>query len=328
MAVLLPERSNPTEPPAAKSVRIPSVKRPEQVPHFSYSQLSMFLRCSMQYYFRYVLKLKERPNLPMTNGKAAHKALEMNARAKIASGADLSLEQILDTYSADYDKMVADLEAADLKGANPAHTKDGTVQTLTIFRAKEAPLVTPKAVELPFLIPLPATEDFQEETLPVLGFIDQIASRPRVMQPGAQPIIRTSVDNHKFRNRMPSNLQEAIDLSDQHTIYDLVLTRAGVPTDDLTLQTFVPPTKTIGARIIRAYRSPKLMTPAMRASRIERALYKLRQVARLIKLGAWLPQDNPQTCAWCGFRDRCQYSLVKSDYDAMQIRSKTGAPPQ
>ena len=298
----------------------PRAERPGKTPHTSFSQLTMYLRCSMQYYFRYVLGLKQRPRLFFANGTAGHKALETNALHKIAHGEDQALDAMLATFSDTYDKEVAELEKRDLKpGDDIGKTKDGTVNVLTYYRNVEAPLVTPRAVEMEFLVPLPATETYQTETPPVNGFIDQVSVRRPEPWRKLGRRLRTSVDDHKFpARRMP---QAKIDLSTQHDMYDLVLTRAGVPTDDLTLQVFLPPNKKEGPRVERMYRDAALMTPEARAARHERLLYKLRTVARGIKEGIFVPTDDPQTCAGCGYRDMCQFSLVKKDYEELQLRA-------
>lgn len=295
--------------------------------HFSFSQLSMYLRCSMQYYFRYVLGLKQRPKLDLARGRAGHTALETNARFKIINKADQSVEEILDTFSTDFDKEIAKIEAADFDpGQDPSVTKDNTVETLRIWRHREAPNIEPIAVELEFLIPLDATEEHHDEIKPVNGKIDIISRRPIIVMPRARPVIKTTIIDEKFPGRKPSNAPELALMSDQLTLYDMVLSRAGKPVDAIGLEHFIPPTKTLPAHIETSWRDPAAMKAGPRAARHERLLYKLRTVARAIKAGIFIPTDDPKDCGWCGYRQMCQYSLVKSDYEALMIRSKT--PPR
>lgn len=292
--------------------------------HFSFSQLSMYLRCSMQYYFRYVLGLKERPKLDLARGRAGHEALEANARFKIETKSDHTVEQLLDNFSTSFDKEVAELESGDLEpGQKPGDTKDQTVETLRLWRLRDAPKIEPHAVELEFLIPLPPTEEHHDEIKPINGKIDRIDSRPIVMTPRGRPVVKTTVTDEKFPSRKPSNALELALMSDQLTLYDLVMSRAGKPVDVLALEHFIPPTKTLPARVELSTRNPAAMRPAARQARHERLLYKLRTVARAIRAGIFVPTDDPKDCGWCGYRERCQYSLVKSDYEAMMIRAKT-----
>lgn len=294
--------------------------------HFSFSQLSMYLRCSMQYYFRYVLGLKERPKLDLVRGKAGHSALERNARHKLKHQQDQPLEQILDTFNDDFTKQLNDFEKSDFSpGEKPDQTKDQTVQGLTIWRMRDAAKIEPQAVELEFLIPIPPTEDHHEEVKPVNGRIDIISRRPTARNRRGTLIgtPKMTVIDDKFPGRKPSNALEAVLMSDQLTLYDYVLMQAGKKVDALGHEYFIPPTKTLAARVETTYRATKAMSDEARQSRHARLLYKLRTVARAIRAGIFIPTDDPKDCAWCGYRERCQSSLVKDDYEAMQIRAKT-----
>ena len=284
----------------------------------------MYLRCSMQYYFRYVLGLKERPNLNLTRGKAGHTALELNARYKIANEVDQSAEEIIDIFSTEFGKGVAQLEPSDLApDDNPGKEKDNTVETLRLWRLRDAPKIQPHSVELEFLIPIPATEDHHDEVKPINGKIDLVSTRPVIMSPRGRPVRKLSVEDAKFPSRAPGNPLELALLSDQLSLYDYVLTQAGKAPEVIGFEHFIPPTKKNPARVEFTARPPAAMKPAARAARHQRLLYKLRTAARGIKAGIFLPTDDPKDCSWCGFRERCQVSLVKSDYEAMMIRAKT-----
>lgn len=295
----------------------------KQPDHTSFSQLNMYLRCSMQYYFRYVLGKKERPKLTMARGKAGHEAVELNAVHKMATKEDQTTEQILDNFSTAWDRELSEFTPKDFDpGEVPGKEKDNTAEALRLYRGKVAINETPEAVELEFLVPIPQSEEHQEAVKPVAGRIDIINRVKRVIVPGAKAVERTEVKDRKFPSRLPSNQQNTADMSDQLSLYDLVMTAAGKPTNDLGFQHFVPPTKTIGPRIIDVYRSPQLMLPKPRAARHERIIYKLRTAARGIRKGIFLPQDDPRVCNNCGFRDICQFSLAKKDYDYLQLRSR------
>lgn len=291
------------------------------VPHFSFTQLQMLLRCGFQYMFRYKEGLKERPNLPMANGSAGHLSLQLNNLHKIETQEDQSLEQILDNYSAEFTKQLSEFEKSDLSPAdNPDATKDLTVQSLTIFRGKEAPKITPLSAEVEFLVPITKENDTDEPILPIKGFIDTIQKRERIILPNAGPTPRIEVIDYKFPSRKPSDSAQRAMLSDQLTMYDMVLSKAGKPPDDVGFMNFIPPTKTIPARIEAAYRPIEMMRSKARESRHARLIYKLRTAARMIRENLFMPTDDPKVCAWCGYRDRCQNSLVKNDYEAMLLR--------
>lgn len=274
----------------------------------------------MQYYFRYILGLKERPNLRLANGKAGHAAVEYNAIHKMKQGDDLPAEAILDRFSDAFDSETSELEPSDIgPDENLGRTKDETTETLRFFRHRHAPRSTPLAVEQEFTLVIPPTEDFEEPIKPIIGRIDIIQTRTEE-HPLALP--KTEVIDNKFVARMYN--QNKVDMDEQPTMYDMVMTKAGMQTDNLGFQLFLPPNRKDGPRVIQLLRSPEYMTPAMRQARHVRLLYKLRTVAREIRLGLFKPVDNPIVCASCGFRERCQFSLVKSDYDALMIRQKNG----
>lgn len=300
---------------------LPEPRQPVQTtrPHFSFSQLSMFLRCSMQYYFRYVEGIRERPALNMTRGTAGHKALELNAKYKIANKVDQSTEEIIDNFWTAFDKGVAEMEPDDFTPTdNVGKEKDLTTEILRVFRLDpdHATATTPLSVELDFTVPL------DDEIKPVTGKIDIIQSRKRIVIPNAQPVERTMVLDNKFPARKPSGVEDLAELSDQLTMYDLVLERAGVPTADVGFQHFVPPTQKKGPEIIRTYRPLAAMVPERRLARHQRLLYKLKQAARQIAAGIWQFQDDPRVCSWCGYRKTCQGSLAKDDYTALLLRGK------
>ena len=69
------------------------------------------------------------------------------------------------------------------------------------------------------------------------------------------------------------------------------------------------------------YRDPSLMTPAAQQRRFERIAHQFRLVERGIRTGFFIPTDDAQTCSWCGYRDRCQSSLV-DDFEAARIRGE------
>lgn len=293
-------------------------------PHFSYTQLSTFLRCSARYYFRYVLGWPEPNSLNLTRGSAGHHALELNARHKLTEKADQSSEEIIDNFVTAYDKDLSAFEDSDFElGENPGKDKDLTVETLRTWRIDPqfAQARTPAAVELDFTIPIPPDED-GFEMKPVTGKIDVIEKIRRIIVPRAKPVERTEVVDYKFPTRKPSNMQLQADMSPQPTLYDYVLTQAGVQTQDVGYIHFVQPTKTIPARIEVAYRSRSELVPEIRAARHQRLLFQMRSAAKQIAAGIWNFQDDPRVCSTCPYRKVCQGSLAKDDYTALMLRGR------
>lgn len=276
-------------------------------PHVSFSQLSMYLRCSMQYYFRYVLGLKQPPAIPLAVGKGGHAALEANGRHKIRTGNDFDTENLLDLASTEIDREASDLSAAERGTPQFGMSKDGAIASLKVFRLKDAARVIPAAVETEFNLDLNVGIEDRPNHFPIRivnGRIDLITTD-------------AGIEDYKFSGRMKS--QADIDLSPQLTLYGRVFQQlTGALPAKVGLRAFLMG-KTPDSRV--AYRDPSLMTPEAQDRRFKRLAYQFREVERGIHNGTFIPTDDPITCSWCGFRDRCQSSLV-TDFEAQKIRGE------
>ena len=73
------------------------------------------------------------------------------------------------------------------------------------------------------------------------------------------------------------------------------------------------------------YREPELMTPDALTRRMTRLAYQFAHAEEMIREGRFIPVDDPITCSWCPYRQRCQDSLV-DDFEAAQIRQITLEP--
>lgn len=272
-------------------------------PHISVSQVTMYLRCSMQWKYRYVDGLKEPPSLKLATGKAGHAALEYNTKHKIKTGADLDLATFLDVGSDLFDAHTAELERADLaEGDDPGRDKDATLETLKVFRLKAAPAIKPAASEWEFNLDIPSST---EKPLRIInGKVDLIqldASTP-------QPTLR--VDDYKFTAKARS--QAEADTSIQLSTYDMAIEMlTGEAPSSLGLICLIPPTPKSEPRIVPIRRDAALMTPEARARRAERTRYQFETVQRGIDAGIFIPADDPKVCSWCGYRATCQYSAVR-----------------
>lgn len=263
---------------------------PIERPHISYSQLSMYIRCSLQYYFAYILKIKRRPNLPMTVGSGGHKALEYNSRFKIRTGVDAPTPDLLDLASTFIDEYTAELEPEDLKGEDKGEAKDKAIAAIAVYRTRDAIKITPAGVEVEFNLDI--NEPDKEPIRIINGKIDLITTDVNVI-------------DHKFTRTMKS--QAEVDLSPQLTLYNKVVKtltdkypkRAG-------LQVFLGGSSRTPPDTRAIFRSPELMTPAAQESRFARLAYQFRVAERGIRNGDWMPVDDPRTCSWCGYYDICQ----------------------
>lgn len=261
----------------------------------------------MQYYFAYVLKLRSRPNLALTIGSGGHTALEYNGRHKIKTGTDLDLRDLLDVASDFIDIETNQLEKGDLKsGEDIGNSKDRALATLNIYRQQHAPNVQPAGVEVEFNLNL--NEPNMEPIRIINGKIDLITTDG-------------GIDDYKFIGKARS--QPEVDISPQLTLYGKVFqTLTGRAPTRTGYRMFIigdRPTSVPDARHI--IRDPALMKPEVQERRFARLAFQFRQVEKAIRTGIFMPTDDPKTCSWCGYRDRCQSSLV-TDLQAAEIRGE------
>lgn len=262
----------------------------EKQPHISYSQLSMYLRCSKQYYYAYILKLKRRPNLPMAVGSGGHEALEWNGRYKIRTGVDSPTPDLLDMASTFIDEHTSELEPEDLKGEDKGQAKDRAIASIAIYRARDAEAINPAGVEVEFNLDI--NEPNKDPIRIINGKIDLITTD-------------WTVFDHKFTGKMKSQIE--VDLSPQLTLYGKVVkSLTGTYAKRTGLQVFLPGGARTPPDTRAIFRDPLMMTPERQEQRFARLADQFRQAERGIAAGIAIPVDDPRTCGWCGYRDICQ----------------------
>jgi RecB family exonuclease len=276
------------------------------IPHISFSQLSTYMRCSMQYYFAYILRLRQKPSLPLAIGSGGHTALEHNGRHKLKLGTDYPVNDMLELASTFIDFELKDLPKADATDGERGKAKDNAIASLRYYQTQEAPTIIPAGVEIEFNLDL---NDPNEENVEPIRIVN-----------GKIDLITTSaaVRDYKFTSRAKS--QSEVDLSPQLSLYGKVFqTLTGKYPASTGFQMFVPPTRDRPSGVLKLDRDKALMTPVAQESRFNRLRFQFQQVEKAIRTGIYLPTDDPKVCSWCGYRDRCQSSLV-TDFEAAQIR--------
>lgn len=295
-------------------------------PHLSYSQLGMYLRCSKQYWYRYVLGLKDPPNVSMLIGSGGHAALEWNTKTKIRTGLDAPVEAVIQKASDMMDFHMSRLPASEIvHDAEPGGLKDKFINATKVFRVRDAPALRPLGAEVEFNLDMNQFQDANAEPLPepiriVNGKIDLVYDDYTTLLAGPTTG-RVGIDDFKYAGRKKS--QAEVDLSPQLTLYaGWFKTATGKWPSKLALRQMHPGTKQDGPDALHLLRDPLLMTGAALTRRLQRLAYQFRMAEKGIREGVFIPVDNPITCSWCGFRTRCQDSLV-SDYEAATIRATT-----
>lgn len=272
-------------------------------PHISFSQLSMFLRCSMQYKFRYVFGLKQPPVLRTAVGKGGHSALEYNGRHKMSTGQDLTIPHMLDMASTFIDIETDELEKEEKAGAGEA--KDRALSSLRVYQTRDAPSVMPAGVEVEFNLDLNVEN---EEPIRIInGKIDLVTTD-------------ASVTDYKFVSQ--ARTQAEVDLSPQLTLYGKVFkTLTGKYPKRLGYQMFLPGSTRTPPDSRAIERDGALMTAVEQEKRYTRIRHQFREVERAIANEHFIAVDDPKVCSWCGYRERCQGTSV-DDFTAARVRGE------
>ncbi len=139
--------------------------------HLSATQISMFLRCPRQYYFRYIEGRKIPPTGAMMQSKVWHKTVEQNYRQKVDSEKDLPLNDMTEFYAAEYEQTLKAEEIAFEPGEDPGRLKDQGVEITTAHHKLIAPKVRPLLVEEKFTISF--GEDFPYVLVGVWDLVDK-----------------------------------------------------------------------------------------------------------------------------------------------------------
>ena len=273
----------------------------------------------MQYYFRYVLGLKEPPALAPSAGTAGHNAVEADGRRKIRTGMNMPLDEMLDFFSSAFEVKTEEVE---LKPDEDKGTvKDQIVASLAMYHATIAPKVLPLLVESSFSLKI-------EGTRPVQGRID-LVSLSQKRTPIWKTNSKAQIWDNKFTMSRRTKSQIEVDTSIQLSTYDMAFEQdTGKAPETVGLIQFMPPGRDANrypAQVNVIARSPELMTPEARELRRARTVHQYQTAEAGIAAGIFIPTDNPMTCGWCGFRDRCQNAKVDT-WTATKIREESNEP--
>lgn len=240
--------------------------------HLSVTQLRMYLRCPLQYKFRYVDGLKIPPTSALCLGRSVHGALEDNYTQKLVTRQDLSITHLTDIFSDNWEQQAQEILFEE--DEKPGKIKDQGIGMLRVYHHEVAPKVYPVYVEHGFELPIPGTD----RTLK--GYIDLVDEDGVIV-------------DHKTTKRAMQERTVATDL--QLTAYAFAY-RGLEGRDEAGLRFDV---------MVRT-KNPKIQQ--LRATRtqqdIDRFLQLLRQVNRAIETGLFYPNENFM-CPSCGYRDMC-----------------------
>jgi CRISPR/Cas system-associated exonuclease Cas4 (RecB family) len=243
-----------------------------QKDHISVTQMRMFLRCPLQYYYRYIRGMKIPPNGDLTLGKTIHSTLENNYRQKINSREDLPLDAWTDYFSDEWEKGEKMTEFK--SDEKPGDFKDDGYKIIKTYHGYVSRLIQPVDVERGFLIALDGIRR------PLLGYIDLIDENGCIV-------------DHKVTKR---SWQEAkIHTDPQMTAYALAYRRlTGKKENGLRFDVMV---RTKNPKIQR-------LNTERKTEDFGKFQKLLSHVEKAIETGIFYPNENFM-CPACGYKEMC-----------------------
>lgn len=112
--------------------------------HLSKSQIEMYLRCPMQYEWRYIRGIKEPPGVALIQGISAHEALAMNNQHKMVQHEDLPTKRVLEKFDDDFDVRALEVDRWDEPRDKVITQSHGLINQ---YMNSEAPLIQPVGAE-------------------------------------------------------------------------------------------------------------------------------------------------------------------------------------
>lgn len=125
------------------------LKLAPQIPIYHQSHINMFLKCGLQYEFRYIQGLVLPPKSALTVGNAVDTGVTVNLVQKVSSKTDLPLNDVLDACSSDFDKRAV---TTVWDGEDPGKYKDVSVKLAQAHHEHIAPKIQPAKVQEKFTI--------------------------------------------------------------------------------------------------------------------------------------------------------------------------------
>ena len=248
----------------------------------SFSAVNMYLKCGLQYYFRYVLGLKLPPPGVVILGSAVHEGLEFDFTQKIESKENRPTKEILEVYSDRFDREKDNALWGEEE--NPGEVKDQGSQVLQIYHKDRAQSLQPKEVEKKVKV------SFENVDYDLIGYIDLLTEDEQLRD---------------FKTKAKS-------MSDAEIGSDMQLTTYAFAYHEETGR--FP--KTLGFDVlVRSPKNPKVQLAETQRGETDcvRLLAYLAHVADGIYKNVFLPaQPGTWVCSpkWCGYYDICQREMI------------------
>ena len=195
------------------------------IKQYNQSEINTYLKCGIQWDFRYMQKIKIPPRAALTVGSSVDAGVTRNLITKIQTGSDLSLSEVLDVYSTDFDIRAKETEWGE---DNQGEQKDMGVKLVTVHHENLAPKINPETVQETFVIETDAGYN-------IGGTID-LTTKDGM-------IVDTKTAKSKYS-------EDAVHVSNQPIMYDFAYEALrGKKAKGFRYDVLIKPTKTMGARV-------------------------------------------------------------------------------
>jgi CRISPR/Cas system-associated exonuclease Cas4 (RecB family) len=114
--------------------------------HLSISQINTYLRCPLQYYFRYIQGIIIPPKAALVLGGVIHKTLEYNYKQKVKSCQDLKVKEILEYFDWTFKEREKEVEWKQ-ENEKKEKFKEQGMKLLEKYQNEIAPKIQPLVVE-------------------------------------------------------------------------------------------------------------------------------------------------------------------------------------
>lgn len=264
----------------------------------SYTKLSTYLGCGLQYKYKYIEKTKQKENFNFILGDAVHKALEYNDNSIIKNKKSLPLSKVIKFFEK---VMVRSLkEFTKKEGYVPKKEYEENVslgKRMVEEYMRNLPNkknYKPLVMEQEFEIKLPDSD------VHFRGFIDQITeddiivdrktsqgNYPVIKDAYGQPMINPETGNEIFDGGKVKKLQLMM--------YALWFRH-----------TFKRKEKGLQYDVITKHKVPRIQVLDIIVSDedIQDAIKTMEEVTKQIRDGYFPPRIS-QACSWCDFKDKC-----------------------
>jgi RecB family exonuclease len=240
--------------------------------HLSITQIKMFLRCPLQYFFRYKQGIKLPPNSSMTMGRCVHKAIEDLYKKKIEKK-EMTEEETKERFSSHWAEESKETEFK--RDETSGELKDEGIKLISKYLEDIAPTVKPKELEKRFEL------EFENVPYTLVGIIDLIE-------------VDGTIVDHKCSKRSPN--QGEIDRDIQLSAYQIAY-RSLYGQDpkglryDYVVRNKTP--KTVQCQTMRSQAS------------LERFLKLVGHVSKAIEQDIDYPNES-MMCSCCGYKAICK----------------------